>query len=99
VAIERACVDNQWKHVAMPWLTAGCYCCLVQKCDGMLGSVGNGHRKRVKHFDEPGHCHELTFSCYRRMSLLTNNVWRRMCDSQRLVHSEFTASDNSSPAS
>ena len=34
------------------------------------------HRKRVKHYDEPGHCHELTFSCYHRLQLLTNNSWR-----------------------
>jgi putative transposase len=36
------------------------------------------HRKQVKHYDEPGHCHELTFSCYRRMPLLTNNPWRTL---------------------
>ncbi len=37
-----------------------------------------GHRKQVRHYDEPGHCHEWTFSCYRRMLLLTNDVWRSM---------------------
>jgi putative transposase len=36
----------------------------------------NPHRKRVKHFDLPGHCHELTFSCYRRSPLLINDLWR-----------------------
>jgi putative transposase len=36
------------------------------------------HRKQVKHYDEPGHCHELTFSCYLRMPLLTNDQWRSM---------------------
>ena len=36
------------------------------------------HRKRVRHYDEPGHCHELTFSCYGRMPLLTNDLWRRL---------------------
>jgi len=36
------------------------------------------HRKRVKLYDEPGHCHELTFSCFHRLPLLTNNVWREM---------------------
>lgn len=36
-----------------------------------------GHRKRVKHFHEPGDFHELTFSCYRRLPLLTNDLWRR----------------------
>jgi len=35
------------------------------------------HRKRVKHFHRPGDVHELTFSCYRRMRLLTNDRWRR----------------------
>jgi putative transposase len=36
------------------------------------------HRKRVKHFYDPGHCHELTFSAYRRQPLLTNDLWRTM---------------------
>jgi putative transposase len=35
------------------------------------------HRKLVRHFHEPGHFHELTFSCYRRLPLLTNDDWRR----------------------
>jgi putative transposase len=34
------------------------------------------HRKRIKHFHDPGDIHELTFSCYRRQPLLTNNTWR-----------------------
>jgi putative transposase len=34
------------------------------------------HRKKVKHFHQPGDLHELTFSCYRRMKLLTNNACR-----------------------
>ena len=34
------------------------------------------HRKAVRHFHEFGHLHELTFSCYRRMPLLTNDSWR-----------------------
>ena len=37
-----------------------------------------GYRKRVKHYDEPGHCHLLTFSCYDRLPLLTNDLWRQM---------------------
>jgi putative transposase len=32
--------------------------------------------KRVKHYHEPGDAHELTFSCYHRMPLLTNDAWR-----------------------
>ena len=38
----------------------------------------NGHRKTVKRFHESGDCHELTFSCYRRMPLLTNDVWSHL---------------------
>jgi putative transposase len=34
------------------------------------------HRKLVKHYHEPGDLHELTFSCYKRQPLLTNDAWR-----------------------
>jgi putative transposase len=33
-------------------------------------------RKKVRHFDEPGHAHFLTFSCYRRLPLLSENCTR-----------------------
>lgn len=36
------------------------------------------HRKLVKHYHEPGDLHELTFSCYHRLPLLTNDPWRRI---------------------
>ena len=36
------------------------------------------HRKLVRHYHEPGDLHELTFSCYRRMPLITNDSWRKM---------------------
>jgi putative transposase len=35
-------------------------------------------RKRIQHFHEPGDLHELTFSCYRRLPLLTNDDWRTL---------------------
>ncbi|MBX9792005.1 MAG: transposase [Pirellulales bacterium] len=35
------------------------------------------HRKRIRHVHEAGHLHELTFSCYDRLPLLTNDDWRR----------------------
>ena len=35
------------------------------------------HRKLVKHYHEPGDLHELTFSCYQRLPLLTNDAWRQ----------------------
>jgi len=34
------------------------------------------HRKQVKHYHEPGHLHEFTFSCHQRRPLLTNDTWR-----------------------
>jgi putative transposase len=35
------------------------------------------HRKTVKHYHRPGDLHELTFSCYLQLPLLTNDDWRR----------------------
>src|SRR3954463_11975975 len=35
------------------------------------------NRKLVKHYHEPGDLHELTFSCYERQPLLTNDSWRQ----------------------
>jgi putative transposase len=35
------------------------------------------HRKRVKTYNVSGHAHFLTFSCYQRMPLLTNDLWRQ----------------------
>jgi putative transposase len=39
-------------------------------------SSQSGHRKKVKHYHRPGDLHELTFSCYQRRPLLTNDDWR-----------------------
>src|SRR5580658_10234898 len=36
------------------------------------------HRKTIRHFHDPGHLHELTFSCFHRLPLLTNDAWRRL---------------------
>lgn len=33
--------------------------------------MGKPHRKTVKHYNEPGDAHFLTFSCYRRLPLLS----------------------------
>ena len=40
------------------------------------------HRKQVRRYDDPGDLHELTFSCHKRMPLLTNNLWRQMLDTR-----------------
>lgn len=38
------------------------------------------HRKQIRHFHEPGDLHELTFLCYSRSPLLTDDVWReKLC--------------------
>jgi putative transposase len=36
------------------------------------------HPKTVQHYHEPGHLHELTFSCYGRRPLLTNDRWQEV---------------------
>jgi putative transposase len=40
----------------------------------------NGNRllvyKRIVHFNNPGHAHFLTFSCYQRLPLLADDRWR-----------------------
>ena len=41
-------------------------------------AVEDTYRKRVRHFDELGHIHLLTFSCYKRMGLLINDQWKRL---------------------
>jgi putative transposase len=33
--------------------------------------------KKIRHFDEPGHAHFLTFSCYHRLPLLSRDRTRR----------------------
>ena len=33
--------------------------------------------KSIRHYHEPGHLHEFTFSCYQLLPLLTNDDWRR----------------------
>jgi putative transposase len=44
----------------------------------MTGMRAEPHRKRIQHYEDPAHCRELTFSCYQRRLLLTNDLWRRM---------------------
>jgi putative transposase len=34
------------------------------------------HRKQVRSYNEPGHAHELTFSCFRRLPLLSRDRTR-----------------------
>jgi putative transposase len=36
------------------------------------------HRKLIRHFNEPGHAHELTFSCYQRLPLLKDDRLKRL---------------------
>ena len=72
---------------------AGCHWRLVRQCPISLRfPILVGHRKRVKHCHEPGDCHELTFSCYRRLPLLANDArCRTLCDviGRALQRNEF----------
>jgi putative transposase len=36
----------------------------------------SGHRKRVRHYEDGSHAHELTFSCYRRQAFLSRDRTR-----------------------
>ncbi len=36
------------------------------------------HRKTIKHREDRSHVRELTFSCYCRLPLRTNDIWREM---------------------
>src|SRR5256885_10592332 len=35
-------------------------------------------RKRVRHYNEPGHSHALTFSCYQRRPLLCSDEHKKL---------------------
>ena len=49
-----------------------------------LNGMRRPHRKQVRHYDEPGHVQELTFSCYRRLPLLNDDLHRRLfCEACR----------------
>jgi putative transposase len=37
-----------------------------------------GDRKKLKRYHEPGDSHELTFSTYQHLNLITNDLWRSM---------------------
>src|SRR5262245_9377649 len=39
--------------------------------------LAHPHRKTIRHFDIPGDAHFLTFSCYRRLPLLSKDRTRR----------------------
>lgn len=43
--------------------------------DNHHGIMSKPHRKLIHHVHEPGDIHELTFSCYQRQPLLTNDLW------------------------
>ena len=41
--------------------------------------MSSQHRKRVRSCNDPGHAHELTFSCFHRLPLLTKDRTRQWC--------------------
>jgi putative transposase len=56
------------------WQASATQCSLRES----LGMTNKSHRKTVKHYHRPGDLHELTFSCYRQLPLLTNDEWRKL---------------------
>ncbi len=61
----------------------------------MSANTGTGlvKYKTIRHFNTPGHAHFLTFSCFHRYSLLTNDLWcswlaesiRKACNNCRVA--------------
>jgi putative transposase len=43
----------------------------------IMPSIHQKH-KTIRHYHNPGDCHELTFSCFHRMPMLTNDPWREL---------------------
>jgi len=43
-----------------------------------LGEFSNDTQKDDSHYEDVVTVHELAFSCYRQVPLLTNDVWRQM---------------------
>ena len=41
-------------------------------------TMAETYRKQLRRFEQVSHLHELTFSCFRRQPLLTNDVWRSL---------------------
>lgn len=41
-------------------------------------AASHPQRKLVRHYEGQRHLHELTFSTFRRMPLLTSNPWRKI---------------------
>ena len=50
--------------------------CIGALCEYL--SMKDTHRNKIWHFRNARHVHELTFWCYRRMPLLTNDHWRQI---------------------
>jgi len=46
------------------------------------------HRKQIRHYEGQRQLHELTFSTYQRMPLLTSNPWRAILAQQLNVACE-----------
>ena len=56
------------------------------------GHLLTGHRKTRKTYNTPGHVHELTFSCYRRLPLLNKDRTRQwLQDALEIARSKYDA--------
>ncbi len=70
---------------------AGCLCA-EEAVHWSNGQVEFTARQKVKHYDEPGDAHFLTFSCYRRWPLLSKDrtrLWFVQAASEARVRHEF----------
>ena len=76
---------------ACPWIVYFFSCQQLFKPEGATGKaklartscqcnkrycMEPSYRKSIQHFNDPGHAHELTFSCYKRLPLLSRDQTR-----------------------
>lgn len=81
-------MSPEWCH----WQLA-CQCSVLDNLGMHDAPVQHpNHRKLVRHFDQPGQAHELTFSCYRRLPALDTDERRTLlsrCMDSALAGREF----------
>jgi putative transposase len=64
---------HPWRRRSLASLRLGQWHPLLKK----LESMETQHRKRVQHYNDPGHAHELTFTCQGRLPLLNRDPTRQ----------------------
>ena len=70
--------DPHWRTSATHTVASGTRVGAWECGSWYIRNMAERKYKTIKHQHEVGDLHELTFSCYRKMRLLTNDVWRSL---------------------